>query len=195
MNTMDSTPRTVFFIGKPGCGKGTQAKLLSERTGWPVRASGAEFRTIAAEDTVVGRKIKSEIDEGMLAPHWFAMYLYQRALFSLPEDSNVIFDGFNRKIEEAQLIVDSLQWIGRPFVVLEIDISDGTMRERLQGRSRTSGRADDRQDAIEERLDEYNTHTAEALKIFENMGVLIKIDGEPSPKRVAELVAEALQLS
>jgi adenylate kinase len=187
-------PRTVFFIGKPGCGKGTQARLLSERTGWPICASGAQFRAIAEENTAVGRKIKSEIDEGMLAPHWFAMYLYQHALFTLPESSSVIFDGFNRKVEEAELIVNSLDWLGRPFIVLEIDISDTTMRERLTGRSRTSGRADDRQDAIEERLEEYNLHTTKALKIFEDLGVLIKIDGEPPPKKIAEAVAEALNL-
>jgi adenylate kinase len=187
-------PQTVFFIGKPGCGKGTQAKLLSERTGWPIRASGAEFRTIAAEDTAVGRKIKEELDQGMLAPHWFAMYLYQRALFSLPEGSDVIFDGFNRKVQEAELIVSSLEWIGRPFIVLEIDISDETVRERLAGRSRTSGRVDDRQDVVEERLEEYQEHTTKALKIFESMGVLTKIDGEPSPQKVAESVAEALKL-
>jgi adenylate kinase len=190
-----NVPQTVFFIGKPGCGKGTQARLLSERTGWPVRASGAEFRTIAAEDTVVGRKIKEELDQGMLAPHWFAMYLYQRALFSLPEDSDVIFDGFNRKVQEAELIVSSLKWIGRPFTVLEIDISDETVRERLAGRSRTSGRADDRQDVVEERLEEYQEHTTKALRIFEEMGVLTKINGEPSPKAVAQAVAEALKLS
>jgi adenylate kinase len=189
-----NAPRTVFFIGKPGCGKGTQARLLAERTGWAVRASGAEFRAIAAEDTAAGRKIKEEIDQGMLAPHWFAMYLYQRALFSLPENADVIFDGFNRKVGEAELIVDSLNWLGRPFVVLEIDIRDDTVRERLSGRSKTEGRADDRQDAIEERLEEYETHTTKALKIFEDMGVLIKIDGEPSPGEVAKAVAAALQL-
>lgn len=190
-----NVPQTVFFIGKPGCGKGTQARLLSERTGWPVRASGAEFRAIAAEDTAVGRKIKEELDQGMLAPHWFAMYLYQRALFSLPEGSDVIFDGFNRKVQEAELIVSSLEWIGRPFTVLEIDISDETVRERLAGRSRTSGRVDDHQDIVEERLEEYQEYTTKALDIFQRMGVLTKIDGEPSPQKVAESVAQALKLS
>ncbi len=85
---------TIFFIGKPGCGKGTQAKLLSERTGWTVISAGQQFRAIAALDTRVGRKIKSEIEAGLLAPHWFAMYLFQKALFSLPSDASVIFDGF-----------------------------------------------------------------------------------------------------
>lgn len=188
------SPRTIFFIGKPGCGKGTQARLLAERTGWPIRASGAQFREIAKEVTAVGRKIKNEIDNGQLAPHWFAMYLYQRALFSLPEDSNVIFDGFNRKVPEAQLIIDSLNWLDRRFTVIEINISDESVRERLMGRCKKSGRLDDHQDIVEERLEEYAEYTTKALDIFRDLGVLITIDGEPSPKEVAVSVAEALKL-
>lgn len=189
------TPRTVFFSGKPGSGKGTQARMLAARTGWPVLASGAQFRAIASEDTAVGRKIASEIDSGMLAPHWFAMYLYQRALFSVPEDADVIFDGFNRKVEEAQLIIDSLAWLGRPFTVLNIEIADDTVRERLKGRSLTSGRADDRQNAVEERLEEFSLHTMQALDVFRRMGVLTDIDGEQTPEQVAEDVARALNLT
>lgn len=189
------SPRTIFFIGKPGCGKGTQARLLAERTGWPIRASGAQFREIAKEDTAVGRKIKNEIDNGQLAPHWFAMYLYQRALFSLPEDSNVIFDGFNRKVPEAELIIDSLNWLDRRFTVIEINISDESVRERLMGRCKKSGRLDDHQDIVEERLEEYAEYTTKALDIFRGLGVLVTIDGEPSPKEVAASVAETLKLA
>src|SRR3989344_2873926 len=109
--------RTIFFIGKPGCGKGTQAKLLSEKTGWPVFGSGQEFRKIAEESTHVGKKVKQEIDAGILSPPWFAMYLYQKALFSVQEGQSVIFDGFNRKVPEAELVVDSLKWLGRPFAI------------------------------------------------------------------------------
>lgn len=192
---MESKPLTIFFIGKPGSGKGTQARLLAERTEWPVLAAGVQFRAISEQDTAVGRKLKSEMEQGLLAPHWFAMYLYQKALFSLPENSNVIFDGFNRKVPEAQLIVDSLAWLERPFIVIEIAISDETVMTRLKGRVRTSGRADDRQDVVEERLEEYSEYTTKALQLFKDLGVLITIDGEKSPKGVAELVGEALKLS
>ncbi len=187
-------PKTVFFIGKPGCGKGTQAKLLAERTGWTVLASGVQFRKIAEEDTVAGRKIKEEMEQGLLAPHWFAMYLYQKALFSVGEDTSVIFDGFNRKVPEAELIIDSLKWLGRPFVVLNIAISDDTVRERLQGRGQVSGRADDRQNAVEERIEEFELFTTKALDIFRGLGVLKEIDGEATPEEVAASVAKALEL-
>lgn len=189
MNTIE----TVFFIGKPGCGKGTQAKLLSARTNWPIIASGQQFRSIAAEDTPVGRKVKSEIDAGLLAPHWFAMYLYQKALFSLPEGSSVIFDGFNRKVPEARLIIDSLAWLNRPFHVLHIAISDAEVEKRLALRRETEHRADDY--AVEERLKEYVAFTEPALALFRESGVLVEINGEQSPDVIAEDIAHALELS
>lgn len=185
-------PKTVFFIGKPGSGKGTQAKMLAEKTGWTILASGAEFRKIAQEDTVVGRKLRDELAQGMLAPHWFAMYLYQRALFSVPEDQSIIFDGFNRKVQEAELNIATLEWVGRPFHVVNIDVSDEEVRRRLEGRAQTSGRSDDHQDVVEERLEEYQEHTLKALEIFHTKGVLIDINGEQSPETVAADVLKAL---
>ena len=182
-------------MGKPGSGKGTQAKILARATGWTILASGAQFRAIAEEDTVVGRKVKDELAQGLLMPHWFAMYLYQRALFSVPEDTDVIFDGFNRKVPEAELIVESLSWIGRPFMVLNIQVSDEEVTRRLKGRAQVSGREDDLQDAVQERLEEYRTHTLAALEVFRRKGVLIDIDGEQSPEKVALDVEAAVGIT
>src|SRR3989344_6115989 len=135
--------RTGFFVEKPGCGKGTQAKLLSDRTGWPVISSGKLFREIAKQDTVVGRKVRDENYAGILQPYWFAMHLFQQELFKLPEDTSTIFDGFNRKIQEAQIIIDSMKWLERTFQVVHITISEETMRARLQKRHEIEARPDD----------------------------------------------------
>lgn len=175
--------RTVFFIGKPGCGKGTQAKLLSEKTGWRVMSAGNEFRAIATEDTPVGRKVKFEMDAGLLAPHWFAMYLYLRALFSIGADDGIIFDGFNRKVPEAELVIDSLAWLNRPFSILNIRISDEEVHRRLDIRKGVEGRADD--SAVAERLREYVEHTEPAIDIFRKAGALIEINGEQTPEQIA----------
>lgn len=188
-----SDTRTIFFVGKPGCGKGTQAKLLSDRTGWPVFGSGREFRKIAEEPTAVGRKVKREIDAGLLSPPWFAMYLYQKALFSLPEGANAIFDGFNRKPPEAHLIVESLLWLDRPFQVLSLVISDEEVKKRLALRGKTSDRVDDQ--FVPERLKEYEKYTKDAIQIFRDADVLIEINGEQTPDAIAAEIAEKLGLA
>ena len=185
--------RTLFFVGKPGCGKGTQAKLLSGTTGWPVISAGKQFRAIADEDTPVGRKVKSEIDAGLLAPHWFAMYLYQKSLFALEQDASVIFDGFNRKLPEAELVVSSLTWLERPFSVIYISVSDTEVERRLELRKDIDGRADDH--VVAERLKEYYEYTNPAIDIFRQAGVLIEINGEQAPEKIAEDITAALHLS
>lgn len=185
--------RTIFFIGKPGCGKGTQAKLLAERTGWAIIASGVQFRDIAKEDTPAGRKTKHDIDQGLLMPPWFAMYLYLQGLFSLPSDANVIFDGFNRKEAEARLIVESLNWLERPFAVLNIRVSDEEVHHRLELRKGVQDRADDH--SVATRLEEYETYTVKAIELFREQGVLIDIDGEQTPEKIAEDIGKVLGLS
>jgi len=187
---METEVRTIFFIGKPGCGKGTQAKLLSEKTGWKVISAGSQFRALAAEETPVGRKIKSEIDVGVLAPHWFAMYLYLKALFGIGDGADVIFDGFNRKVPEAELVIDSLKWLGRSFTILNIQVSDEEVRRRLSGRKVIEGRADD--NAVDERLKEYYEFTDPALELFHKEGVLVEINGEQTPEAIAVDINAAL---
>lgn len=182
--------RTVFFIGKPGCGKGTQAKLLAAKTGWTVFGSGQEFRRIAEEPTAVGRKVKQEIDAGLLSPPWFAMYLYQKALFSIAETQSVIFDGFNRKLLEAKLVIDSLAWLGRPFQVVNIVISDEEAIKRIAIRKMESERADDQ--FVPERLKEYNKFTKEAIELFREAGTLIEVDGERSREEIAADICSKL---
>lgn len=185
--------QTIFFIGKPGCGKGTQTKLLSQKTGWQIIKSGEQFRAIAAEDTPVGHKVKAENDAGILQPHWLASYLYLKAFLGLSEDVSVIFDGFNRKVPEAQLTIDSLRWLERSFAVINVQISDETVRRRLALRKNIENRADD--SAVDERLKEYHEYTEPVLDLFRTAGVLIEIDGEPSPEEIAIEIHKALKLA
>ena len=183
----------IFFVGKPGSGKGTQAKLLSEATGWTPFSAGDLFREIRQEDTVLGRKVKEEYDAGILQPHWFAMYLFLKVLFSLPSDAGVIFDGFSRKVPEAELIIDSLQWLGRSFTILDIKVSDEEVKRRIARRKDIEGRADD--NAFDKRLDEYKKFTEPAIDLFRKAGVLVEVNGEQTPEAIAADVKTALNLS
>ncbi|MBI2025205.1 nucleoside monophosphate kinase [Candidatus Kaiserbacteria bacterium] len=184
--------RTVFFIGKPGCGKDTQAELLSQATGWPVVSAGDQFRKLAEEDSVLGRKIKKEIDSGALAPDWLAMHLYLSSLLKLADEDSVIFDGFSREVSQAKLIITSLAWLKRPFTVLNIAVSDESVKKRLAMRAQTSGRADD--GVVDERLKEYYENTEPAIEFFKKEGMLMEIDGEPAPKKIAENIRSVLNI-
>lgn len=185
--------KTVFFLGKPGSGKGTQAKRLAARTGWRMYGSGDQFRAIAKEDTPAGRKTRLEIDQGLLSPPWFVEYLYLRIALALPEGESVIFDGFNRKVEEAHLLFAAAEYLERPFTVINIVISDEEVHRRLNSRKEGSGRADDH--CVDVRLAEYEKYTEEALAVFMERGVVIEVDGDRTPDEIEEDVARILEIA
>lgn len=182
--------KTIFFIGKPGSGKGDQTKLLSAKTGWPIYAAGDLFRAIAKEDTPVGRKVKEENYAGILQPYWFAMYLFLKTLFSIPDGSSAIFDGFNRKVPEAELVIDAMRWLNRPFTVVHLRVSDKEILGRLALRKEKEGRADDA--FVQKRLEEYRTYTEPCIELFRKAGVLIEVDGEGTWEKIATDINGAL---
>ncbi|MDD3531480.1 MAG: nucleoside monophosphate kinase [Candidatus Pacebacteria bacterium] len=183
-------PRTIFLVGKPGSGKGDQGKLLAQTTGWKVITPGEQFRALSSENTPVGQKVKAVNDAGILQPYWLAEYLFLKNLFSLGADESVIFDGFARKVSEAEFIQEALAWIGRPFSVIHLIVSDEELRHRIALRKDIEGRADD--NAIDERLREYREHTEPAIEKFRVSGNLIEIDGERAREPIAEDIRKAL---
>lgn len=183
---------TVLFIGKPGSGKGTQAKLLSEKTGWPVVASGDLFRALIKGDDHVARRMREEHERGLLAPEWFATYFFQKSVLPIREEDGVIFDGFGRKAPEAKIVIEVLTWLSRPFKAVHIKVSDEEIMDRLKKRSVVSGRADDH--AVEQRLAEYRAFTEPALQVFREAGALLEIEGEGEVASIQEAIQKALNL-
>ncbi len=185
--------RTILFIGKPGSGKGTQAKLISEKTGWSVFSSGDAFRAIAKEETPIGAKVKHDVDNGLLMPDWFASYLFQKTAFSIAPESGVIFDGFARKVPEARIVSDTLIWLERPFKVVHIKVSDDNIRDRLTKRRAIENRVDD--NSIEKRLEEYRTFTEPTIDAFREKGLLIEVDGNGTVEDIHKEIAAQIGLA
>ena len=179
---MTPSIKTFIFMGKPGSGKGTQAKLLGSRLAFPVFAAGETLRAMAKEDSLVGRRMGEDIDAGRLVPHWLATFLFQRSIFSIPEESGIIFDGFGRKKEEAELLSETMAWLSRPYRVIHLVVSDEEVQRRIEGRSVGEKRADD--EAVDVRLLEYRAHTEPAITHFTECGVVIDIDGAQAPEKV-----------
>lgn len=184
---------TVLFIGKPGSGKGTQTALLSEVTGWPVIASGDLFRSLIKGDDHIAAKMRTEHEQGLLAPDWFATYLFQKSILPIRPEDGVIFDGFGRKVPEARTVIDVLTWLERPFKVVHVKVSDEEIRTRLSKRAEVSGRADDH--AIEKRLEEYRVFTEPCIEVFRGAGMLVEVDGEGEVERIQQDIRSALSIT
>jgi len=183
---------TIFFVGKPGSGKGDQAKLLAKATGWKIISSSGELRAFAAEGTPVGQKVMADIDAGILTPPWLVTHLFLKALFGLKQNESVILDGFCRKVPEAELDIEALHWIGRSFSVIHLKVSDEEIKHRLFLRKEIEARADD--NVVDERLKEYREYTDPAIEKFRESGNLIEIDGERAREPIAEDILKALNI-
>lgn len=180
----------VFFIGKPGSGKGTQAHLLKEVTGWPVVGTSGGLREIVAAGGAVGHKLKETMDSGLLTPYWFAAYVYLKILFSIPEGGNVIFDGTSRTLPEAEIVIESLKWLGRPFHIFYLHVPDEEVHVRINLRREKEARADDT--VVAKRLEEYYASTEKAIDLYRKTGMLTEIDGHRPPEVIAAEVKSIL---
>ncbi|MCX6790256.1 MAG: nucleoside monophosphate kinase [Candidatus Kaiserbacteria bacterium] len=184
----------VFFIGKPGSGKGTQAEMLAKVTGWPVVGTSGVMREIIATGTAAGHKLKQTMDSGDLAPSWIAVYSYLKTLFAIPDDGTVIFDGTSRTPAEAEVVADSLKWLGKPFRIFHLTVPDEEVHGRIALRREKGTRPDDHPEAVAIRLKAYYESTDGAICYLRDQGLLTDIDGHRPIEVIAEEVRSILKL-
>jgi adenylate kinase len=168
--------KTIVFMGRPGSGKETQANLLSEKTGFTVFSTGKKFRELREHQDTLGAHVREAYDTAKLLPVWFAEYLFEDALFNLNAEDGIIFEGTGRAREEAQLFHEVTTWLGRPYVVVNLDLDETEARRRQTERALVQNRTDSNTEAkISTRFEEYNAHTAKALEFFREQGVVVDV--------------------
>ncbi len=168
----------VILLGPPGAGKGTQATFIKEQI-----STGDRLRAAVKAATPLGLAAKKVMDSGQLVSDEIIIDLVKERLKQPDCAPGYLFDGFPRTIPQA----DSLKSAGvRIDVVLEIEVPDGDIIERMSGRrvhlpsGRTyhikfnppklagkddvSGesliqRDDDREDVVRKRLEVYHAQT------------------------------------
>jgi len=185
--------KTIAMMGKPGSGKGTQAELLSKELDFSLFSSGEAFRKLREQDTPLGRKVKKEIDKGYLMPHWFASYMFEREVFNAPKSQGIVFEGPGRKLPETELFNEIMNWLGRPYRAVYLEVDEEVIRKRLLKRAEEEGRADDNPESVNLRFEEYNKYTAHSVNFFREQGVLIEVDGMQSPEKVQAGILKELR--
>lgn len=131
--------KVFTFLGRAGCGKGTQAKLLVEKFGYNYIGSGDLLRNRAKADDFTGKKAAETMKQGDLVPTSLIFMLWVNRLEDLKKQDDlkgIIFDGSPRKINEAYLLEEALAWYGwdKNFKAVLIDISKQEAFDRLTKR-------------------------------------------------------------
>ncbi len=186
---------TFVMMGRPGSGKGTQAKLLAKKIGAEVYSSGNRLREMAKGQGFANQKIKTVMESGDLLPAWISSHLFVDALLGLSHADGIVFEGACRTLPEAEAFDETSHWLERPYQAVFLMISDSEVEKRLSLRNGIEGRADDASDTVERRIKEYEEKTAAAVNFFKSRGVLLEINGEQSIEAVHADVLKALNVS
>jgi adenylate kinase len=187
-------PLNVLMLGPQGAGKGTQAKRISAEYGIPHIASGEILRAEMAAGTDLGLRVKDVYDRGDLVSDDLMIELIRNRLEQSDTESGFILDGFPRTTVQAEALDSILSDIGRAFsVVFALQISDEVAFERLRRRAAIEGRADDTDDAIRRRLDNYHRVTEPLIEYYRVRGNLVPIHGDGSENEVFAEIQRALE--
>lgn len=187
--------KIIFIIGPQGSGKGTQAKILAERLNFFYWEMGGILRSVAKENTELGKKVKNLIDNGILLPDEQLYEVVDDRLAQIPADKGVIFDGIPRRLAQAEHLLEFLKKQGRTgFTTLFINLSEEEIMKRLLLRGQKENRVDDTPEKIQFRLEQYKRDTMPVLDFLKTKSTFIEIDSSPPIEQVAENINRVLGL-
>ncbi|GAA0467935.1 adenylate kinase [Parasphingorhabdus litoris] len=213
----------IILLGPPGAGKGTQAGLLEDEHGMVQLSTGDMLRAAVKAGTEVGLKAKALMDAGELVPDEVVSGIIGDKLDELGPDQGVIFDGYPRTEAQVHSLDEILTARNRTLShVIELGVDVDALVERITGRftcgncgegyhdkfkqpakpgvcdacgsTEFKRRPDDNEETVRTRMDEYRAKTAPILPIYEERGIVTKVDGMGSMDAVSTAIEAVLAL-
>ncbi|MCP4169074.1 MAG: adenylate kinase [Chloroflexi bacterium] len=203
----------LVFMGPPGSGKGTQARILQDSLGIPQVSTGDIFRSNIKDKTELGMMAKGYMDEGELVPDDVTIQMVKRRLAEGDCDRGVIFDGFPRNLVQVVALDGMLAPHGGVSLAPILDVRDDEVMRRITGRrvcrlcgevyhirhnppqvegvcDRDGGelylRDDDHPNTVVNRLFVYYKQTSPLVGYYFAKGLLANVNGSQSPDEVTE---------
>ena len=168
----------IVLFGPPGAGKGTQSERLIEKFGLVHLSTGDMFRMHISENTELGQKVKQIIADGFLVNDSITIAMLEFEINKHAGAKGFIFDGFPRTVAQAAaldaFLLEKELTISK---VLQLDVNEEVIKDRIALRQKSSGRADDDSVKLIKRIDEYFNKTIHVLPYYVSQGKLITISG------------------
>lgn len=168
----------IVIFGAPGSGKGTQSERIVEKFGLNHISTGDVLRAEIKNGTGLGKTAKQYIDQGQLIPDDLMIDILADVLDSFEDSKGVIFDGFPRTIKQAEELKKMLAARRQEVsLMLDLNVPEKELVERLINRGKVSGRADDNEETIRKRLDVYHSQTSPLIDWYKQEGQYCHING------------------
>jgi adenylate kinase family enzyme len=192
------SPQTVVFIGRSGCGKGTQVRLLEEylkKNGgkYPIYylETGQKFRDFIASPGYSNELAKVIQDAGALQPSFLSVWIWSDILIkNLKEEQHLLIDGTPRKLGEAIIFTEAMKFYSRKPTIIYLNVSRKWSEDRLSERKRS----DDEVALVKRRLDWFDSEVLPAVQYFQtNLDVeFLDVDGERSINLIHDDIVKKL---
>jgi adenylate kinase len=197
--------KIIVFIGAPGAGKGTQARLLQERRGIPQISTGDMFREMKSAETPLAREVQAIMAAGKLISDDITYKIVRERTSKPDAQGTYVLDGYPRTAVQAEQLEELAKEQGKEIQAIEVHVPQDELMKRLTGRRscpvcgeiyniyskppKTEGycdlhpdtqlehRADDSEEKVKVRLDTYEELTKPLLDYYERSGRLKKVDG------------------
>ena len=178
--------KNIIIFGAPGSGKGTQSDRLIEKYHLNHISTGDVLRAEMRNNTPLGQTAKGYIDQGQLVPDQLIINMLASVYDALGADhAGVIFDGFPRTIPQAEALKAMLAERGHNiYAMIALDVPREELVKRLLLRGQQSGRSDDNETTINQRLQVYNEQTAPLIDWYAHEGLYHHIDGMGDIERI-----------
>ncbi len=206
----------IILLGAPGAGKGTQAKMITEKWNIPQISTGDILRTAVTNGTSLGLEAKRYMDAGDLVPDAVVIGLVKDRLAEADTAEGFILDGFPRTVAQAEALDAELTSLGKAIEsAVAVNVDPEVIVSRLTSRrtcrdcgaitsvaagatcEKCSGdlyqRDDDNEATVRNRLAVYARSTAPLVDYYRGMGVLNEIDGDRPVAVVFAEVAAVLE--
>lgn len=184
----------IVLFGKPGAGKGTQAEFLKEKYNLTHISTGDVFRYNLKNDTDLGKQARVYMDNGELVPDELTINMLKAEVEKNMDKAGFLFDGFPRTIPQANALDAFLKSINLDVTAtIGLEANDDILVARILERGKTSGRADDQDEAkIRTRYEEYNEKTAPLIEFYKAQDKYYAVDGIGTIAEITERLSNVI---
>ena len=183
--------KNIVIFGAPGAGKGTQSDYIVQHYGLTHVSTGDLLRKEIADQTELGLRIKSLMDNGQLVSDDIVIEMIDKAIAA--DTRGILFDGFPRTVAQAQALDTLLAKHGRVVTcMIDLEVPREELMHRLLERAKIQGRSDDNEVTISHRLEEYRTKTLPVAEHYAAQGKKIVIDGLGTVEEIATRVRQSI---
>ena len=211
----------LILLGPPGSGKGTQAKLLTEKYKIPQISTGDILREAAKQRTELGLKAKRFMNQGELVPDDVVVGIVEQRLKKEDCERGFLLDGFPRNIEQAHALEGILKKLNSQITrTIDLKVGEEELLKRLSGRrvcrecgegyhiifdpptnkdicNKCGGelyqREDDQEDIIKARLSVYTEQNAPLIKYYQEKELLHSVEGKGGIQQIFERIVAAIE--